>query len=341
MPKASSEYNLGKLFPSLLKEWDYNKNLISPYEVSPYTNKKVYWTCIKCQESWDASIFTRTRQNYGCPYCAGLKATSSNNLVLTHPHVAKQWDYEKNKDRPEEYKHGSGKEKYFKCELGHSTFQIIRVKTRNKGLCSVCSKRRISVDNNLAKDHPLVAAEWNYVKNKDRPEEFSERSHEKRWFKCSKRGHDIFVRIGGRTELYNYLSCYKCNQSTSKEEIYLFYELSLFFDFNEFDKKIFYELDNKTSLLDVDVYIPSHKIAIEYDGSYWHKGKEKKDLEKNKKLESLGITVIRLREYPLNNLGDYSVIVNSKEFKENINKLLLYMFNNFTVIDQQQLLMMR
>lgn len=48
----------------------------------------------------------------------------------------------------------------------------------------------------------------------------------------------------------------------------------------------------------MDIFLPQFNIAIEYDGSMWHSGKEKekKDFEKTKKLISEGIRLIRLRE---------------------------------------------
>jgi len=42
----------------------------------------------------------------------------------------------------------------------------------------------------------------------------------------------------------------------------------------------------------IDIAIPEYKIAIEYDGSYWHKNKEK-DLKRQKRIESLGWNFIR------------------------------------------------
>lgn len=45
---------------------------------------------------------------------------------------------------------------------------------------------------------------------------------------------------------------------------------------------------------ELDIYIPSLKIAIEYDGGIYHKDLEK-DLEKNKLCAEAGITLIRIR----------------------------------------------
>ncbi|MBE7053792.1 MAG: hypothetical protein E7391_05890 [Ruminococcaceae bacterium] len=47
---------------------------------------------------------------------------------------------------------------------------------------------------------------------------------------------------------------------------------------------------------ELDIYIPSKKIAIEYDGGFWHGNKAKKDLEKNQKCVKDGIELYRIRE---------------------------------------------
>lgn len=46
----------------------------------------------------------------------------------------------------------------------------------------------------------------------------------------------------------------------------------------------------------IDIAIPLHKIAIEYDGSYWHQDEEK-DAKRQEQLELLGWKFIRYRDY--------------------------------------------
>lgn len=69
-----------------------------------------------------------------------------------------------------------------------------------------------------------------------------------------------------------------------------------------------YPLENKS----LDIAIPFHKIAIEYDGSYWHPDEEK-DNERQKQIESLGWKFIRYRDY----------IPSLKELEENIQNEIL------------------
>ncbi len=45
----------------------------------------------------------------------------------------------------------------------------------------------------------------------------------------------------------------------------------------------------------VDIALPHRKIAIEYDGSYWHQDEEK-DKQRQKEIESLGWKFIRYRD---------------------------------------------
>ena len=49
--------------------------------------------------------------------------------------------------------------------------------------------------------------------------------------------------------------------------------------------------------MELDIYIPSQKIAIEYDGATWHKTKEHqaRELKKYKFCKNNGIHLIRIK----------------------------------------------
>lgn len=67
---ASKENNLASAHPELLVEWDIDKNTaLTPSELTPYVNKKVWWRC-KHGHSWQATISNRSRNKSGCPACA-------------------------------------------------------------------------------------------------------------------------------------------------------------------------------------------------------------------------------------------------------------------------------
>lgn len=54
--------------PELAREWDFDKNELTPYDVSVASNKKIWWACAE-QHSWRAQIKSRSR-GHGCPTCA-------------------------------------------------------------------------------------------------------------------------------------------------------------------------------------------------------------------------------------------------------------------------------
>ena len=55
--------------PTLVNEWNYEKNNgLTPVEVMPSSNKKVWWKCNYGHE-WEAAISNRNKGS-GCPHCA-------------------------------------------------------------------------------------------------------------------------------------------------------------------------------------------------------------------------------------------------------------------------------
>jgi hypothetical protein len=71
----------------------------------------------------------------------------------------------------------------------------------------------------------------------------------------------------------------------------------------------------------VDIFIPSLNLIIEYDGLNWHKGEDKykKDKRKTDKLIEDGYNVIRLREKPLEKITNNDIIID--KINQNSNRL--------------------
>mgnify|MGYP006921377201 CR=1 FL=1 len=59
--------NLEAIFPSLLKEWDYNKNILLPTEITMGSDVKVFWIC-EYNHSWKSTILKRL-DGRNCPKC--------------------------------------------------------------------------------------------------------------------------------------------------------------------------------------------------------------------------------------------------------------------------------
>ena len=61
--------DLRTLYPELIKEWDYDKNNISPDTVTYGSGKVVLWICTTCGNEFKMSIKNRTLQEQCCPKC--------------------------------------------------------------------------------------------------------------------------------------------------------------------------------------------------------------------------------------------------------------------------------
>jgi hypothetical protein len=72
--RSSEENNLLVKFPEICFDWDFDKNEISPFELLPSSNKKVWWKCHVCKNEWFTTINSRTgKTKTGCPKCASSK----------------------------------------------------------------------------------------------------------------------------------------------------------------------------------------------------------------------------------------------------------------------------
>lgn len=130
--------------PKLASEWHPTKNgSLTPKDVMPGTNKKVWWLCEKGHE-WENSINVRNGGN-GCPYCANqIVLKGYNDLATLNPKLALQWHYAKNGDlTPSDVMPGSNKKVWWICECGHEWEAMVN--SRNKGHgCPKCAIKRRS-----------------------------------------------------------------------------------------------------------------------------------------------------------------------------------------------------
>lgn len=128
--------------PKLIREWNYDKNIeFSPEDFTSGSGNKVWWICEKGHE-WKASIDSRSK-GHGCPYCSGRNVvTGINDLATVNPNLAKEWNYNRNKDlTPQNVACGSNKKVWWQCRKGHEWRAAIS--SRNKGVgCPHCNKEK-------------------------------------------------------------------------------------------------------------------------------------------------------------------------------------------------------
>ncbi len=131
-------------------------------------------------------------------------------------------------------------------------------------------------ENDLAYLYPQIAAEWHPTKNEKGPEEYTYGSGAKVWWLCP-RGHEFQATIHDRTS--DGTGCPRCSaarQTSFAEQALFFYIKKLYPDAKNKYKDIF------QNTMELDIYIPSIRVAIEFDGAAWHKTEDQHIRERKK-----------------------------------------------------------
>jgi hypothetical protein len=123
-----------------------------------------------------------------------------HSLESLHPTLAVQWDTAKNAPlEPRHFKAGSNHKVWWKCEAGHSWQASIDKRVAGRG-CPYCTSRRASSENNLACKFPLLAEEWNQIRNGGLlPNEVTPGSSKQVWWTCQF-GHEWKASVGSRVK---------------------------------------------------------------------------------------------------------------------------------------------
>lgn len=129
--------DLQTLNPKLAIEWDNEKNILKPSQVTRCSGKKVWWRC-KLGHSWKIAISSRTNGS-GCPYCCNQKILSGfNDLQTLNPQLVGEWDFEKNTLRPSQVALNSNQLVWWKCSLGHSWKTTVASRSSAGNGCPYC-----------------------------------------------------------------------------------------------------------------------------------------------------------------------------------------------------------
>ncbi len=178
--------------------------------------------------------------------------------------------------------------------------------------------------NSLSVKNPIVAKEWDYEKNKKlefTPDNISSRSNKKVWWVCSRCGHNWKTAISNRV---NGSGCPHCNSQTSFPEQAIFYYV----------KKIFPDAINRYSLkgTEIDIFIPSENLGIEYDGVYYHKENIKKENKKDLFCKENNIQLYRIREKGLEKTDSAINIFRSfNDSLDDLNKCIKLLFEKLNI----------
>ena len=207
--KNEKDKSLQVVYPDIAKEWHPTKNgRVSPYMVSPNSNKRVWWLG-KCSHEWQATVASRTIGN-GCPVCSGKQVlVGENDLLSINPLLAGEWHPTKNGDLlPNMVTPNSHKKVWWLGKCGHEWQATIAHRSNGRD-CPVCSNRKVLKGyNDLKTTDPDLATEWHPKKNQGlTPEMFTQKSKKKVWW-LGECGHEWQASIKNRS---NGTSCPICS----------------------------------------------------------------------------------------------------------------------------------
>ena len=222
-----------------------------------------------------------------------------------NPQLITEWDYERNLGiSPQKTAPYSNKKVWWKCKNGHEWEAKPADRSRGNG-CPFCSNKKVLPGyNDLATLNPQLLDEWNYDKNHLNPANIVAGSSIKVWWKC-KKGHEWRCSPSSRIRPNGSINicpvCSRVMRVSFSEKVLFYYIQHAFPDAVENYRP---EWLNKKEL---DIYIPSKRLGIEYDGARFHKSK--RDIKKDKICEEQGITLIHIREKGAERIGPSSSIV--------------------------------
>lgn len=223
----------------------------------------------------------------------------------------------------------SNKEVLWHCNVCNSDYKSSpnkRLHSDKHRNCPYCAGQAVKVGfNDVATTHHYILKDWDFERNTIKPTDYTAGSGVAAYFKCSLCGCSYSSPISTKTRLgREELGCPDCAarrniRGYSLNEKYLYDFLSQYYhckDRVHFDS------------LEFDIYIPSLRVLIEYDGNYWHEfdNKIKRDLIKNEYASKNNFILIRVRESNLSSLtGCINILM--KDFNSNIKLVSSYLLD--------------
>lgn len=135
------ETSLQHTHPKLSQEWDVDKNILKPCDVTAGSTKRVWWTCLQLgHPSWESDVNSR-RRGQGCPKCA-LGHSDTHNLGVLYPDLVMQWS-PRNECTIFDISPNHNQKVWWHCHFGHEWLSEPYVRVRGS-LCPTCSKHQYS-----------------------------------------------------------------------------------------------------------------------------------------------------------------------------------------------------
>lgn len=255
------ETDLAAKYPEVAKEWHPTRNGdTQPNSVMAKSRTKYWWLGEKCGHEWLTSVSHRVNGT-GCPICSRhLLSVGINDFATTHPALAAQVS-PTSPIKATQVTAGSEKKLEWVCDKGHGTWMaVLSSRVRGGHGCPKCSGHKVVTgETDVATTHPQILLEW--ADTTILPTQVSTSSARKVLLKCTN-GHYRYTRVADYTKINSY-SCSKCKASGGEKAITAWLE-------DELGIKTVTNTRRIISPFELDIYLPDHNVAIEFNGLYWH-----------------------------------------------------------------------
>lgn len=291
------------LRPDIVELWSDKNGDKKPWMYTTGSGQKAWFVCPECGEARYAVIAAVCKVSTLCKNCAGklrsrMHIEKYGSLADRYPILEKQWHRTLNGGvTPDMVSPCSDFDAYWYCEKHDYTWHakvVSRTQARAIGNCPKCvadDNRRPEPGKSLKDLFPDLAKEWDDDGNGSlRPEDFAPNSHMYVSWICPKCKEPYVKRISHRTVYGRGCEC-TFNKATSFPEKAVFYYVSMAYP----DAMPNHTPNKNFGQMELDIYIPSLGVGVEYDGEYWHQESEK-DERKDMICFINGITLIRIRE---------------------------------------------
>jgi hypothetical protein len=234
--------------------------------------RKYDWRCSQGHE-WRA-IYNNVRTGNGCPHCARrAKKTTADGIAL-----AKDRGF----DLLSESVDGGTQKCRWRCQKGHEWEASLSKVQWGSGCpyCAGCVKKNLQDAHNLAKTRgfEFVSDDINGTQNLYR-------------WRCQN-GHIFASTYSNVQSGWGCVFC--CGHKPSKPQL----EIYEYVKFLLPGEEVLLSDRKAIGLLELDIYVPHLKSAIEYDGDYWHSlpGARERDTRKDVRCSEAGIRLLRVKE---------------------------------------------
>lgn len=188
--------------------------------------------------------------------------------IISNARLMAEWNWEENEKRgldPNKLTLGSGKKVSWICAKNHIWDRDIAHRVARNSNCPYCSNKRVWRGfNDLESQRPDLMEEWDFENNTINPSEVLVGSNKSVNWICP-RGHKYSKEIFKRAKAGEGCKiCSRALRTSFPEQCFFFYTQKVYPDAINGYKDIF------KNQMELDIYIPSIKTGIEYDGIFWH-----------------------------------------------------------------------